>query len=80
MSNSVTKISEVVREIKLYSDFKEVFVEKDLRELETRLNKRIEKAESDINKRIDKLEKDMKWFVTIGLGVTAIVIKLLSFV
>ena len=62
-------------------NFKEQFVDKDIEKLEHRLNKRIGEVKEDfekqiqqLNKRIDNLQRDLKWFVSIGLAVSSILV------
>ena len=75
--SELTKFTETIDALRSVQDFKESFVDRELRELEIRINEKIEKVEKDINNRIDKLEKHLMWFVGIGLSLVTLVIKFL---
>lgn len=88
MSEPIQKLPDTLNIVQNVFDLKEIVVDKEIRELEERLNnkidsleerlnKKIEKAESDIHNRIDKFETNMFRFITIGLAVTAIAVRLL---
>ena len=71
------KVTETLSAINKVFDFKENLVDRDLRGLEDRLNRKIDKIETDLNTRIDRFERNIKWFVGIGLCFTAIIVRLL---
>ena len=88
MPDNLTKYADAVTVVQNIFELKESIFDKDLRELEarlnqkiddveTRLNQKIGKVETDINNKIDKLEQNLFRFITIGLGITAIIVRLL---
>ena len=81
--NSISEIAESVHNI--YT-IKEHLVDKDLTDLESRLNEKIDEVKKDLNQRIDRSETRLRWFIGIAIpigsvitsGIVALIIAFLS--
>ena len=86
MADPKNSISEIADSVQQIYTIKEHLVDKDLTDLESRLNKRIDEVKKDLNQRMDRSETRLKWFigiaVTIGSvitsGIVALIVAFLS--
>ena len=84
MDESRNEIAEIAANVHNISIIKAHLVDKDLVDLELRLNNRIDEVKSDLNKRIDqlderinRLQRNLIAFIGTGLAIATLVIKYL---
>ena len=81
MADPKNSISEIAANVQSIYTIKEHLVDKDLTELESRLNGRIDFINTEFKEHLKQLKKDLKWFVGIvvsaGVGVTGIIVTLI---
>lgn len=72
MNNSKTELYGLSESVQQVFSIKEHLVDKDLEQLERRLNKTIEDVKTDLNKRIDRSEARLKLFIGIAVSIGSI--------
>ena len=73
MADPKTGLSELSKRVQEIFNIKEHLVDRDLEQLESRLNKKIEDVKTDLNKRMDRSETRLKWFISIAVAVGSII-------
>ena len=73
MENPKTGLSEFSERVQEIFNIKEYLVDRDLEQLESRLNKKIDDVKTDLNQRMDRSETRLKWFISIAVAVGSII-------
>ena len=72
MNDSKTELSELSEQVNKVFGIKEYLVDKDLEQLELRLNNKIDEVKTDLNQRMDRSEARLKLFISVAVSIGSI--------
>ena len=77
MADPKNNFDEMANSVQNIYTIKEHLVDKDLTDLESRLNEKIDTVKTDLSKRMNRSESRLMWFIGVGLAAATLIIKYL---
>ena len=73
MADPKNSMSEIANSVLQIYTIKEHLVDKDLIDLESRLNQKIDDVKKDLNQRMDRSERRLMWFIGIAVPIGSVI-------